>query len=143
MATVTLDVKQYLDEDGITHIDIQQTATGGIKGTAELRTLNWTESHSENYLFGPVTGMSRWSDLSGVEDAYLKEGWLDGEEEAGGPGGEKYVENFVVADRGWTARQIWGFAIIDGTRRHVRRLIVVKGDEVHKLRLVYDWQGKA
>jgi hypothetical protein len=34
LATVTLHTKQY-EEDGVTHIDIDQTATGGIKGTTE------------------------------------------------------------------------------------------------------------
>lgn len=42
MATITLAVKQYRDDDGVEHIDIEQTATGGIKGTTENRTLDWT-----------------------------------------------------------------------------------------------------
>jgi len=34
LATLTLHTKQY-EKDGVTHIDIEQTATGGIKGTTE------------------------------------------------------------------------------------------------------------
>lgn len=41
-STITLDIKQYRDDDGVEHIDIDQTATGGIKGTTENRTLDWT-----------------------------------------------------------------------------------------------------
>lgn len=41
LATITLDVKQYRDDEGVEHIDIVQTATGGIKGTTENRTLDW------------------------------------------------------------------------------------------------------
>lgn len=42
LATVTLDINQYRDDNGVEHIDIEQTATGGIKGTTENRTLDWT-----------------------------------------------------------------------------------------------------
>lgn len=42
IATITLDVKQYRDDEGVEHIDIEQTATGGVKGTTENRTLDWT-----------------------------------------------------------------------------------------------------
>lgn len=42
LATITLDIKQYRDDEGVEHIDIEQTATGGIKGTTENRTLDWT-----------------------------------------------------------------------------------------------------
>jgi hypothetical protein len=35
-------------QDGTEHIDIAQTLTGGIKGTTELRTLDWQErQHSD------------------------------------------------------------------------------------------------
>lgn len=41
MATITLHVKHYKDSEGVEHIDIDQTLTGGIKGTTENRVLNW------------------------------------------------------------------------------------------------------
>jgi len=40
VATITLDIKHYT-EDCTEHIDIDQTATGGIKGTTENRILDW------------------------------------------------------------------------------------------------------
>ena len=40
VATITLDIKHYTEE-GTEHIDIEQTATGGIKGTTENRILDW------------------------------------------------------------------------------------------------------
>lgn len=48
---------EYVDEEGNTHVDIQQTATGGIKGTLEKRTLAWTEAKHEDGIFGKVAGM--------------------------------------------------------------------------------------
>ena len=44
---------------------------------------------------------------------------------------------------GWTAVQVWGFATVDGVRRHVRRIYSKKGKEEHRIRLVYDYKGPA
>lgn len=51
---------------------------------------------------------------------------------------QSYVESY---DNGWTANQIWGFEVIDGTRRHVRHVVVRKGEDWKQARLVYDWHG--
>jgi len=142
LATITLHVKQYVDEKGHTHVDIEQTATGGIKGTTELREFDWQERSHTDHIFGALKGRSRWLGLDIVEDPFLKDGWLEGEEEASGPEGEKHMESYVVAEKGWTGDQIWGFAIIDGQRYHTRRVVITKGDTVLKARLVYNFQGK-
>ncbi|EKD17555.1 uncharacterized protein L3040_006674 [Drepanopeziza brunnea f. sp. 'multigermtubi'] len=143
IATLTLHAKQYTDDASIVHIDIDQTTTGGIKGTTELRTLDWTERTHEDHVFGMLMGRNRWSSFQEIDDAYLKEGWLEGDEEKAGPDGERHVESFVRNEKnGWKAQQIWGFAIVEGKRYHTRRVVVTKGDKVLKIRLVYDWQGK-
>ena len=143
LATVTLHIKQYVDDDGHTHIDIEQTATGGIKGTTEIRTLDWVERSHTDHVFGNLKGQSRWMTLDGVEDPFLKDGWLQGDEENGGPNGEKFVESYVInEEKEWTGDQIWGFAIVDGQRYYTRRVVIKKGDETLKVRLVYNWQGK-
>jgi len=72
----------------------------------------------------------------------MREGWLEEGEQAG-PNGETHVQNFVVnEEKGWTAEQIWGFAIVEEKRYYVRRVVVTKGAEVLSVRLVYNWQGK-
>lgn len=142
LATVTLHVKQYIDDAGLTHIDIDQTATGGIKGTSEIRTLDWVEREHNDHIFGDLKGKNRWCTLDVPDDAFLKDGWLEGEEENSGPNGERHMQGFVVNEKnGWTGEQIWGFAIIDGKRYYTRRVVVSKGDKVLKTRLVYDWQS--
>lgn len=143
LATITLHVKQYTDDAGNTHVDIDQTATGGIKGTTELRELNWEFREHEDHLFGKLKGKSRWCGLDVANDDFLKEGWLEGDEEKGGPAGELHIESYVEnEEKGWTGEQIWGFATVDGKRYYTRRVIVAKGDTVMKVRLVYNWQGK-
>ena len=59
LATVYLDVKEYVDDKGETHIDIDQTATGGIKGTSEKRVLDWKipENTHKDGIFGEVEGV--------------------------------------------------------------------------------------
>ena len=99
-ATVTLTVKQYVDKDGLTHIDIQQVATGGISGTTENRTLDWTWRDHKDGIFGQVKGKSRWVKLEDVDDdEFLKTGYDDME----GEHIQSYVEN---DENGWTADQV-------------------------------------
>lgn len=98
LATITLQISQY-EEDSLTHIDIDQFATGGMK-TTEERTLNWEVKRHEDSVFGVVFGQSRWIKLADVDDdEFLRTGWDD-------PNGEhvqSYVENH---DNGWTANQV-------------------------------------
>jgi len=145
-ATVTLHVTQTTDPSGLTHITIANTATGGIKGTTEERQLDWTFREHDDHMFGSLRGRSRWlTPSTGREenlDPYLFEGWEENGEEAG-PGGETKIESLSESNgKGWVADQIWGFAVVDGKRYHVRRVVVSKGGEVIRVRFVYDWQGK-
>lgn len=173
-ATVTLHVKQYTPPSSSstepTHIDISQTVTGGMEGTKEERVLDWSERGHTDHLFGKLKGQSRWVSTSGIttsagdgtktdppsvtaqayvareeENSYLSEGWEEGEAETGGPGGERHIESFVANEEvRWTARQIWGFAVVDGKRYYVRRVVVrrIGGEECLMWRGVYNWQGR-
>lgn len=77
-ATVTLYIKHYKDAENCEHIDIDQTLTGGIPGTAENRTLNWTDIENEDYLFGNVLSKSRRvkvDELIADGEEFLGTGW--------------------------------------------------------------------
>ena len=56
------------------------------------------------------------------------------------------VQSWAVSQDGeeprWTAEQIWGFEQLNGKRYHTRRVVVRKGGEVQRVRLVYAYQGK-
>lgn len=45
--------------------------------------------------------------------------------------------------RGWNVYQVWGFAIVDGKRMHVRRIVSKKGREEHRIRTVYDYKTES
>ncbi|KAK0731153.1 hypothetical protein B0H67DRAFT_463015, partial [Lasiosphaeris hirsuta] len=149
MATLTLVVKHYTappsppaDPSGpeVSHIEIEQTGTGGLKGSTEKRCLDFTFREHSDWLFGSVRGQSKWISAAEVEDPWLSKGWLETEEEKGGPNGETHVLSHVESiDNGWTATQIWGFQLVEGERKHVRHIVVAKGTERVELELVYDY----
>lgn len=65
-ATITLDINQYTDSDNVFHIDVEQTLTGGIKGTSEQRIADWNIREHKDHIFGTVAGRSRF--FQGVQD---------------------------------------------------------------------------
>ncbi|PGG95072.1 hypothetical protein AJ79_10284 [Helicocarpus griseus UAMH5409] len=168
LATVTLKVTQKKIENDVTQIDIAQIVTGGLKGTTELRTLDWSEKPHTDHIFGSVIGQNRWvhAGAAGADgkrrpevDVQTKVGneaedvavakFLRGEILANGD----IVEGFLVdeqnelflqswvrsQDSGWTGEQIWGFETVDGVRRHTRRIVVANDGKVEKVRLVYNF----
>jgi hypothetical protein len=148
LTTLTLDIKQYeappappsTVTEPVTHIDIIHTATAGLKGTTELRSLDYMFRPHSDWFFGPVQGQSKFIATTDIEDAYLAQGWLESDEEKGGPNGETHVLSHVEStESGWTATQIWGFQIVAGERRYCRNIVIAKGAERVEFRLVYDW----
>jgi hypothetical protein len=148
LATVTLSVKEYVDAENVTHIDLGQTATGGIQGTTKLCILDWSETTHEDHIFRNVKSRNRWvTDLKTIESgnggplhSYLTEGWLN---EKIGLNGESFVQNWVVNDeRGWTTEQIWGFSICNSQRYKTRKILVRKGDDILTPTLAYHCKGK-
>jgi hypothetical protein len=149
LATVTQHLKTTVDENGVTHITIDQMASGGVKGTTEKRQLTWTYREHSDWLFGNLKGKSRYNTLEkileenkGKEDIeddakYICEGWLP--ETTEGEVVESFVDN---QENGWTGWQVWGFAETNGVRYLTRRFAIRKGKEVVRVRLVYEWAGE-
>jgi hypothetical protein len=141
MITVTLVTKQY-EEDGKTHIDIEQPGAAGIKGTTENRVVEGGWSEHEDHIFGPVKGITKWAKLSELKDddpdeAFLKKGWSQSTIEA-----DEVINSYAESlKNGWNATQIWGFAVVNDEYRYVRNVVVKKGDKVIRARLVYDFKG--
>ncbi|KAJ5898973.1 hypothetical protein N7495_003717 [Penicillium taxi] len=170
-ATITLQIREYTDTEDSTiyHIDIQQVVTGGINGNKEERKMNWAVREHKDNIFGEVAGCSRLicgakgedgkvrpaldmqTKVDEETDATIKR-FLRGEIYADGSASEGFiadivdeelfVQSWVVnAASGWTAEQVWGFEIVDGERRHTRRVAVAKGNKLEMARLVYTFIG--
>jgi hypothetical protein len=105
LATVTLYVKHYKDESGVEHIDIDQTLTGGIPGSSESRTLDWTDRARSDPIHGHIVGKSKRVKLDEIENEYLKNGWLQDTEQHGA------INAYAQSDTSksgtsWTADQV-------------------------------------
>jgi len=151
LATVVLTIKEY-KEAGELHIDITSVASG-LSTTQENRTLDWTEREHKDKIFGTCRGKSRiWKtgdfkmegpgaevDATFLRAEQLKDGkdskFLDDEHV------QSWVKNMDAA--GWQAEQSWGFEEVNDERRYTRRVVVWKGGDVRRARLVYDYKGQA
>ena len=115
-SSVTIKVKEY-EEDRVTHIDIDQTTTGGIT-SHEARTLDGNMREVTDRIFGDVRGYSKFVNITEVQQPFLKEGW--DQKSLGADNGEligAYIESVGLDGDQWIAHQIWGFEIVDGARR--------------------------
>ncbi|EGO05177.1 hypothetical protein SERLA73DRAFT_174144 [Serpula lacrymans var. lacrymans S7.3] len=141
--SLTLTVSHYKDDDGVEHIDIDQTLSGGIPGTREERTLNWESHPNYDDVFGAVFGKSRRVQLEDVDDEFLKNGWTADTAEHGGI--QSYVESDTSkSGKTWTAEQIWGFEDKDGVRRYARHVKFTSSDRKEGpilAHLYYDYLG--
>ena len=77
------------------------TATGGVSGTTEKRTLDWTFRDHADKIFGKVKGRSKWVKLEDVDDEFLGKGWLDEVKKTGLV--RAYAESLEST---WTADQV-------------------------------------
>lgn len=178
VATITLHIHTYSDtEDAkILHVDIDQTVTGGIKGTTEIRVTDGKERDHKDHIFGNNKGQSFLTRGAKGEDGKVRpkfevrskvgneaddakvakflrgeistdgsasEGFVvDDEGEEYGEGEGLYLQSWVTnLDSGWTAEQIWGFEIVNGERRHARRIAVVKDGQYELAHLIYSYAG--
>ena len=125
----------------------------GLSTTQEDRTLNWTEADHSDRIFGKVVGKSRLFKIQDFEmqgpgtpedKVFLKGEKLKDLRTASHFLEDELLQSWAVSQGGgWTAEQIWGFEEVNGKRCHARRVVVRKGDEVERVRLVYDYKGSA
>ena len=140
VVTLTEHVRQYIGEDKVHRIEIEQKMTGGFKGGEDAHVLDGIERSSESVIYGTFNACSEWSDLSNVDDEWLKEGWIHDQSEEAGPHGEMFIK--IIGTHlalGWTTTVIWGFVELDGQRYHARKAVCKKGDIEERARGVYSW----
>lgn len=65
--------------------------------------------------------------------------WIDGDSE-----GLLVQAEGRKPDGEWEAAHLWGFEVVEGQRRHTRRVLVrnSKGEEL-RVRMVYDYVGES
>lgn len=163
-SAITVHLSQYPypeDASGSTvQVDQEQISTGNMK-QYEPRILDGEVREREIQYWGKVRGWNKYVSFSFpffrgffmfmllipfryvklseiTQDAWLTEGW---DPECSSEQGQVLLSFTESVGNGWMACQVWGFATVDGVRRHVRRIYSKKGKEEHRVRLVYDYKG--
>lgn len=142
MATVTVVIKEW-EEDGHTHIDVENRPNGGLPPTTEQRVFDNKGVEIPHALFGKVCSRTRWASKAELDelDGFLADGF-ETEEKAEGGAGSSYVHIATDhLDHGVTTHQVWGFAQFNEQRYQTRHILVKKGEETAKVTLVYDYIG--
>jgi len=139
-ATITLDVKHYKDDGGIEHIDIDQTLTGGLKGTTEQRTLDGVQREHKDDIFGSILGRSRRVPVEELKEEWLKAGWTEGTL------AHPIIDAWGTSDTEksglkWTVEQTWGFQVHNDEKRYARNVHFFTPEEEIKIHMVYDYVG--
>lgn len=113
--------------------------------------MNWTEAEHSDRFFGTLRGKSRLFqhdkfEMEGpgpeedriflmaekLKDLTTDSKFLD----------DEHIQSWGVSQNGgWTVEQTWGFEEIEGKRYYTRRFVVRKGDQVQRVRMVYDYKG--
>ncbi|KEY65174.1 hypothetical protein S7711_08282 [Stachybotrys chartarum IBT 7711] len=131
LATINIDLKQS-ESGGVTRIDLDQSAAG-MKPTHEERILDDQWRDHSDWIFGTVRTRTKWASAADLDDDFLRKGWISEGD---------FIWNLAENVKGgWTAIQVWGFMTVNGERRHVRKLLVQKGNKRAEVRLVYDYQS--
>lgn len=160
--TVHLSQYPYPENANVVQVDQEQISTGNMK-QYEPRILDGEVREREIQYWGKVRGWNKYVSFSLLffrgffmfiilrffpfryvklseitQDAWLTEGW---DPECSSEQGQVLLSFTESVGNGWMACQVWGFATVEGVRRHVRRIYSKKGKEEHRVRLVYDYKG--
>lgn len=143
-AATAASIHLRISQPSPNEIKMAQSVTAGkIPGTTEDYTLDWEWRSNEDGFFGTVEGRSRWVSVDeGKKSGIVGHGegeWIEGDSE-----GMLVQAEGRKPEGEWQAAHLWGFEIVDGGRRHTRRVQVKnsKGEEL-KVRMVYDYVGEA
>ncbi|RMZ82060.1 hypothetical protein DV737_g2208, partial [Chaetothyriales sp. CBS 132003] len=142
-ATVTTRINHY-SKDGVAHLDLTSSALG-LPKTFDNRVLDFELRFRQDRIFGNMKIKSRVINIAAYEmiieggtekDAeFLMSSFVDESAiQAYGEGAERYK---------WRIEQSWGIEEVGGERRVTQRMVARKGDEVLRLRIVYDYLGPA
>lgn len=119
----------------VTTLHISQTVSPGSFDSEGSYPINGKAQEYSLPIFGNVSMQLRYMDTSEVSDESLRQKLTEASP-------SKTVIDEVAHNqtKGWEARVIWGFELIDGNRYLTRNVITKKNDKYVKSRMVYNFQ---
>lgn len=155
MLPTSFIISHITDEAGIEHIDTTRNLPGGLAGSTKKRILDGRECDEEDDVVGPVTRKFSKIPVEEVTDGFSKQDWtqdtIDGgivlADSCSTPGKNSHtwklvqvVDHFPSLTCSHTPNQAWGFAIVNGERRYVRRVAFTSSEKEIHARLVFDYR---
>jgi len=143
-ATITVDIRHGIREGQVEHLEIDNTATGGLKGTT-IHIILDNEIHAHyDYVFGAVTSQALRVPIEELE--YFKDVDWDVEASTAHPEGVGQAGILVVRngpdetkrEDKWSAYNVWGYEFIEGKKTYVRRIHFWSPKLTKDLVVVYD-----
>ncbi|KAI4682118.1 uncharacterized protein J4E88_005006 [Alternaria novae-zelandiae] len=149
LATLTMKIAHSVDESGVPTVIFTQAASVAIAGLSEEIETRWLDGREQLHsssLFGTSSARTRmicFDTATGYDgkplDAVLTKDFL----REGKEGEEEFLFDLVVHQtRGWVMEQIWGFGMLNGERRLLRKMGLKKGGEAVYVTAWYDWKGR-
>lgn len=126
MAPVTMHINQTKGADGVYRLTAKNMV-GDREMSAEERILDFQAREVDSPV-GKLQAQTEMTTVSAISDSFLSGGWE----------GDDIIHTFAEGPD-WTLEQVWGLALVGGEKRHVRRLVCIKGSERKEFTLVYDW----
>lgn len=123
-----------VSEASVTTLHIKQTVNPGGFDSEGYYPINGEEKEYSLPIFGDISMRLRYVNTSEISDEFLRQKLSEGS-----PSKTVIDEIAHNKTKGWDARVIWGFELIDGHRYLTRNVITTKDEKAVKSRLVYDF----
>ncbi len=147
LITLRMRTSHDTDETGLKRFYLTHMASIsfiGLSEETEIRYVDGREEFHNSGLFGVASAQARLINLSptapGKDGKPLDPFLMDGYLKEGEPGAENILHDLIIhQSKGWSMEQLWGFGIVEDSRRLMRKIIMRKGDKASYMTVWYDW----
>ncbi|KAJ5598970.1 hypothetical protein N7450_000037 [Penicillium hetheringtonii] len=118
----------------VTTLHVKQTVSPGNFDSEGSYSVNGEAKEYSLPIFGNVSMQLRYMDAMEISDEVLQQKLFEGSS-------SKTVIDELAQNstKGWNARVIWGFEVIDGRRYLTRNVVTSKNEKSVNVRMVYDF----
>ena len=147
LITLKMRTSHDVDETGLRRFYLTHMAwisIAQLSEETEIRYLDGREEFHTSGLFGVASAQARLINPSpsakGKDGKPLDPFLIDGFLKEGEPGAANNLYDLIIhQSKGWSMEQVWGFGIVQDSRRLLRKIIMRKGDEASYMSIWYDW----
>lgn len=120
----------------MTTLHVKQTVSPGNFDSEGSYSVNGEAKEYSLPIFGNVSIQLRYMDAMEISDEVLQQKLF--EDSSSKTVIDELAQN---STKGWNARVIWGFEVIDGRRYLTRNVVTSKNEKSVNVRMVYDFHG--